>query len=82
MLNSFLITDWIANYGIAIEHNCNLVKNSVTKGEIVFYNYTQKGNRYKLVNNPIVNIKSLNNQTFDQCIFESYSKRTDLGNKS
>jgi hypothetical protein len=63
MRNSIMITDYVQ--GILINVGCTLVSPNSLSGNITFYNYTQKGERYKIVSNPLLKISTFNNVTVD-----------------
>lgn len=79
MTNSVMITDWL-NEGIILNSDCSLRTNNTFSGDINFYNYTQRGQRYLDIRIPIIQIQTINNVTVDNCFFRSFTKVEDGSN--
>ena len=75
VINSVLVNDYLVN-GFYISAECTSRSNNALYGEIVFNNYTQRGNSY-MKNSAPIQILTLNNVTINNANLLTYNKMTD-----
>eukprot|EP00347_Sterkiella_histriomuscorum_P015561 403356565 len=74
--NSLLITDYL-NEGIMLLSDCSLTTYSQTWGQVTVRNFTQKGQRFIVLQTPFFNIQTLFNVTVDNFTSRAFARQED-----
>eukprot|EP00347_Sterkiella_histriomuscorum_P008687 403344139 len=74
--NVSMKSDWL-NQAFQVNTDCTLTQNYSTKGDIVIKNFTIQGEKYLMINQPMIYILTINNVTIDRSHFGIYARKTD-----
>eukprot|EP00347_Sterkiella_histriomuscorum_P015006 403358672 len=74
--NSLLITDYL-NEGIMLLSDCSLTPYSQTWGQVTVRNFTQKGQRFIVLQTSFFNIQTLFNVTVDNFTSRAFARQED-----
>eukprot|EP00347_Sterkiella_histriomuscorum_P014067 403362285 len=76
MINSIIQTEYIKQ-AVEIVTDCSLTQNYANYGDITFQNFSLEGEKFLSTSEPMIIINSINNITFDDCKFKTYTRIGD-----
>jgi hypothetical protein len=74
--NSVIYSEYL-NFAINVNTDCSQTPTYTTFGDIIFSNFTMKGEKYLMLSHPLINLVTINNITIDRSYFGSYARMSD-----